>query len=395
MTEYITSTGYSAPRLADIIARWRARVAANEVIADFDTADDAVFGAFGISLLGVVAEVSEASQELYDSRRPSAAEGDYLDDIVAIAGLARLSATYSAVTLRIEGTNGTLVQAGFRVSDGSTVWRTTANATINVADGPLYYCEVAAQPTEQGAIAAALGTLTTIVTPVSGVDSVTNEAAATTGRDRETDAELRVRRQESLATQGAGTDAALRARLLAISDVQACSVRSNRTLTTDGDGVPGKSYQIVIYPDDADLGATYRNEIAVTIAQYAAGGIWLHGAEEEDVEQPATGYTMPVRWDWSTDTLVSVTVQITVDADYPDDGQTQVRLAISEYIESLSVGDDVLRLRIQQALAAVPGILSATVLLYEGDPAVLDANDITVAHTSRAVLFAPATVTVL
>ena len=56
-----------------------------------------------------------------------------------------------------------------------------------------------------GSIICPANTLTFIETPVSGLDAVTNLLDGATGRDIETDAELRIRRKESLRVVGAGS----------------------------------------------------------------------------------------------------------------------------------------------------------------------------------------------
>lgn len=66
---------------------------------------------------------------------------------------------------------------------------------------------------EKGSIPVPANTLTVIDTPVSGLDEVINLTAGTTGRDVETDAELRARRKLSLRIAGAGTVEAIKARI--------------------------------------------------------------------------------------------------------------------------------------------------------------------------------------
>ncbi len=58
---------------------------------------------------------------------------------------------------------------------------------------------------EVGAIPALAGTLIEIETTVDGLDSVYNRYDLTTGRNEETDTELRQRYLESLAVTGVGT----------------------------------------------------------------------------------------------------------------------------------------------------------------------------------------------
>jgi len=65
-----------------------------------------------------------------------------------------------------------------------------------------------------GPIPLPIGTLTTIVTPIAGWNSITNLVAGTTGTLAETDAQLRIRRQNSIHLLGSATVEAITAGLL-------------------------------------------------------------------------------------------------------------------------------------------------------------------------------------
>jgi len=85
-----------------------------------------------------------------------------------------------------------------------------------------------------GPIAAPANSLTEIVTPIAGWTSLTNPQAGNTGRNQETDAELRIRRAQSLHSQGAATVEAIRSRLLQeVPGVTSVTVFENVTMTQD------------------------------------------------------------------------------------------------------------------------------------------------------------------
>lgn len=82
-----------------------------------------------------------------------------------------------------------------------------------------------------GPISAPVGTLTEILTPVSGWASVNNTKAGVTGRFTETDSALRIRRQNSLRLLGASTVEAIRARILQeVPGVTSCFIFENREI---------------------------------------------------------------------------------------------------------------------------------------------------------------------
>ena len=83
-----------------------------------------------------------------------------------------------------------------------------------------------------GAIPAPQGSLTQIVTPVTGWNTITNFEAGITGREQETDAELRLRRLKSLRIAGYATVESIRSRILQeVSGVTAVEIFENVTLT--------------------------------------------------------------------------------------------------------------------------------------------------------------------
>lgn len=103
------------------------------------------------------------------------------------------------------------------------------NLSINYTASPISFLA-----NDFGPVACPANTLTTIVTPIAGWDTITNRFAGVTGRFIETDAELRIRRQNSIRLLGLATVEAIRARLLQqVSGVTSALVFENRTLTQE------------------------------------------------------------------------------------------------------------------------------------------------------------------
>ena len=84
---------------------------------------------------------------------------------------------------------------------------------------------------DYGVIPCPVNTLTQIVTQIAGWNSVTNLIAGATGTETETDAELRIRRQNSIKLLGSATVEAIRAGLLQkVSGVTSATVFENVSL---------------------------------------------------------------------------------------------------------------------------------------------------------------------
>lgn len=85
-----------------------------------------------------------------------------------------------------------------------------------------------------GPIAAPANSLNIILTPIAGWNSLTNPQAGITGRNQETDAELRLRRAQSLRLLGAATVEAITSRLLQeVPGVTSVIIFENVTMTQD------------------------------------------------------------------------------------------------------------------------------------------------------------------
>ena len=103
------------------------------------------------------------------------------------------------------------------------------------------------QAMDTGAIMVLTGTLNVIVTPIGGWNSITNLFPAVTGRARETDEELRARRNLSSSILGGGSIPSIRSNLLQnVQDVTEVFIFENRLSTTDIRGRPSHSFEAVI-----------------------------------------------------------------------------------------------------------------------------------------------------
>jgi uncharacterized phage protein gp47/JayE len=263
----------------------------------------------------------------------------------------------------------------------------SATWALNVISSPgLFSCDV------DGPIPAPTGTLIIIVTPISGWDSVTNPNAGILGRDVETDSEFRSRREQSLLS-GNGTDEAIRANVLNnVDGVTSCSVTSNRTLVTDGEGRPAKSFEtIVIGGTDQDIGDEIWTSMPSGIEPY--GDIAIVVVDSEGRNQDVN-FSRPV------DQYIHVRVKrdFYAEESYPADGDDQIKDAIVAWAATeYDLGKDVIRQRISIPVYSVPGVgeieIAIDATANPGDPptyALVDipisAKEIAVFDTSRILV---------
>ncbi len=312
---------------------------------------------FGIasSAIGLVWEVL---QQVYDAFDPDQATGEALDNLAGLTGVTRLPATKTAGTQTCTGTPATFIPLGsiVRITDGAR-FLTTADATIGL--GSTVDVEVEAENT--GPVEASATAVDEIVTIIAGWTGTTNAVDFVTGRDQETDAELRVRREASLQIIGAGTDGAIWSRLSEVEGVLAVKVKSNRTLVEDSDGIPPTAFETVIHPDTVD-----EDLIAEAIFLTMPSGIQPYGTDVSADVLDLQGFETEVEWTWAAVQEVHVEVTLTYTDDYPADGDDQVKAAVAAYDDGLDVGDDVVLLDILCLVASVDGVRTAVVLAKVG-----------------------------
>lgn len=367
MTTYgVTSTGFVRKPVDVILEEIETRL--KTLLGDnLNLLPTSIFG----QIIGVFAdresEIWQLHQELYASQYPNSATGQALDNLCALTGVQRLQASKSTVTLRCGLDAGVTLPVGRIVSQGagSTVRFVTTAAVTSVGAGTY---DVAAECEVTGPIAALANTLTTIETPVTGWLAVTNLLDAVPGRDRETDVDLRIRRETSLTSGGSATTSAIRADVLAVDDVTSCTVYENTTQYTDADGVPRNSIEVVV------TGGTTA-DVAEAIYGAVSAGVGTHGTTTTTVTD-SEGFTKTVKFTRPVTVNIYVAITISVDVDlYPVDGDTQIKAAIVAHGDALGVGGDVVTSALYPRIFAVPGVLDVSeILVGTVNPPVASAN---------------------
>lgn len=219
---------------------------------------------------------------------------------------------------------------------------------------------------------APVGTLTVIDTPVSGLNRVLNVNETVLGRLRETDAELRIRRENTLSIAGNATVEAIRSKLRNISGVINAFVFENDT-DVEVDGRPPKSYECVVDGGDEDV-------IADVIWRSKPAGIQTIG-DETVIVIDDSGLPRTIKFSRPNNTPIYISIDLTVDDEvFPDNGAAQAQAAIIAWGAELPIGADVV---VYPALVGqlkdIPGILDLRVRIgtspvstTPGDPAVDD-----------------------
>jgi uncharacterized phage protein gp47/JayE len=346
MTDELTSTGLNLDDFETVRALVVAQLRAT-ISNILDVSPDQPIGQITDITLEHRQQISELLQEIYSAMDPEQATGQSLDALCSMTGTYRNPATYGTVGLTLNLNAATTVPAGSIAAvtgDPDNQWILDADVT---SVGAGNYAGTATA-SETGVIQALAGTITTIVTPVAGWNSVTNALDADEGEEVESDTDLRLRREVELQQGGSTTLGAVVAAVSAIEEViQVIGYENVRSYVQDG--MPPKSIEIVYWS-----GATSPTppavvaEIAETIQSEKAGGIQAYGTNTDDGAPPAE--TQPVTDDYgtyhigftrATDLRVRLDYTLTTNSDYP--GHAAFQAYVSGWCDdNLGIGDDVL-----------------------------------------------------
>lgn len=299
------------------------------------------------------------------------ANGILLDQLSKLTGTERRAATRSRVVATVTlGASVTLPEGAVAAVSGlpDNQFRTT-EAVTNPA-GITADVEVPMESVATGPVAAAMDQLTIIVTPHAGWSAVTNDAAATLGEDVAEDPELRTQRVVELAGAGQDSYAAIRAAVAEVvgenfagGEVQ---VYGNETLTTDGDGRPGKSFEVVVW--DGVVPAPIDNAVAQAIWDKKPAGILAHGVGESGTAEDEDAVEHTVDFTRATALRVYVALQVVLAPGTGAGWEDQIAEALAARGDEYTVGETGY---VSQLIAAlideVPAVVAVTTITMEAD----------------------------
>jgi uncharacterized phage protein gp47/JayE len=314
--------------------------------ASINTGPDSVIGQMVDVFAAQLAEGWEQGEAVYNAFDRNSATGDALDNVASLVGLERFGAEPTVGQVTFTGDVGTTIPLGTVVRNPDTDDRFEVTKEVTIATGQSTV-STSIECTETGPTEADPNTVTAIVTAVSGLESVDNAAKFVAGRLVESDADLRLRIKESLQIGGKSVDQAIKAELLETEGVSQAIVLSNRSLTTDSNGIQGKSFESVLWPASAD--ADYREAIAKTIFLAQPAGIRADGDITMNVED-SQGYDQEVRFSFATEQQILVTANLGVNSRYPANGDAQVAEIIKSVSQEFGVGQDIKFLKYVSAI---------------------------------------------
>lgn len=199
-----------------------------------------------------------------------------------------------------------------------------------------------------------------IVNSVTGWQGVLNPSNAQLGNDIMSDADLRILREQELATGGSSTVDALRAELLEVPDVVSVTVFQNNTDAVVDSMSPHSVEALVRGPLSPT--SEFDQSIWDALLDGVAAGIATNGSIVGTAEDDS-GIDHTMRFNRPTNVNIYVDIELTKDPEvYPTDGDDLVKEAIVAYGDLQPTGKNVVSSGLIGAIfAAVPGVLDVTV----------------------------------
>lgn len=285
------------------------------------------------------------------------------DDLLAVA---------SGETLRITA------------ADGESPFALTIDAklTIDKRGSPVVFvCD------NLGATVCPVGALINIDTPIDGWTDVYNLKAGATGRDVESDTDLRARHATGVRATGSATVEAIRSRMLAdVDGVTSIKIYENRTNTLSADMIPAHAFEsVIVGGNDSDIA----NQLWTT----KPAGIETHGNVSINVTDGA-GDLQVVKFSRPVDKFVWMNVNIdsiNTEESLPASATGAIKDAIIAYAATnIGNGTDVILQRFKGPIySAVSGIADMTITAdltdAVDDVPTYSASNIVVSKTENAV----------
>lgn len=373
----VTAEGISAPdyqTILDTLTSYFQQIYGSDAYLEPDSKDGQMVALVALA----IHDANNTAISVYNCFSPATGYGAALTSNVKINGIARRGATNSTVDLLLTGTAGTSITNGTVKDTNNVIWRLPASVTIGVGGTVM----VTATCSNSGAVAALAGTITTINTPTRGWASVTNPAAATVGAPAETDAELRIRQGQSVAlpslTPFEGVDGAI----ANVAGVTRHKLYENDTGATDSNGLPPHSISAIV--DGGDV-----TEIAQTIRGNKGQGTATYGTTSVTVLD-TYGNPHVISFSRSTDVPIYGHITLKAFTGYTSQIGVQIQQAVADYINGLTIGDDVLLSRIYSPanLGVVSGgnarYYDITELLIGKSSGSVSASNIDIAYDASA-----------
>jgi uncharacterized phage protein gp47/JayE len=330
---HIAATGLHLPTYQDVLDHLNERSRAifgNDIYLETDSQDYQA----NAEVADLWADIADAVQQSYNNRSIKDALGVAVDGLMKINGLKRLDASKSICGVTLTGTPGTRIAGGL-ISDslGEIIW---AIEDCEIPDSG--FINVTATCQSDGDTYADAGTLNKIVTQTQGWVSVTNPSNAIPGKSVESDPAAKARQSISTARPSKTVLEGIMGGIAEIPNVLRSKVYENDAGIFGFYGVPIPEHSICAIVEGGDA-----QEIGREIYLRKTPGCDTYGDVEVKVVDidPTLGVPPPMKFYRPSYVDVFVKVNIKERAGYVDTLADEIKQAVSGFINSLDIGEDV------------------------------------------------------
>lgn len=321
-----TSTGFDRKRFAEILSD---KNEAQKTVfgPDLNLAPESPDGQISGLLALSDDQLWQIAEYAVNATDPDNATGATLSNLVKINFIERLGDSPTRIAFVATGTPGITIPAGQLVGEtgGSLVARIVSSFTFS----DVGTAAIVGTLTTTGPIEVAAETFRDMLTPQADWFSIDNPASGIPGRNRETDAELRLRRVRSVSTNSQNMIDSLTGKLGNLEGVTHANVIQNKTDEVDDNGLAPHSFEAIVAGGDDTA-------IAQTIWETFPFGIGIQGttsgtAIDEQLTLQIIPFTRP------TQVPVYGEVQVQKRTGYPANGGTQIKNNIVDYANGVLV----------------------------------------------------------
>lgn len=267
--------------------------------------------------------------------------------------IAAINAQTSVLLVEADEIDSSLGTFYITSNDGENPFEVGLNADyqLNKFWTPIRINAEVAGPLESGP-----GTITTIITPIAGLNSVDNFTDVTIGDNLQSDDNYRLSLYQEVRRLGGGSLEAIKDRLLnTVEDVILVRGFENHTMIIDPVSLrPPKSIEMLVE------GGT-NQDIADELWIAKGGGIETFGNESVIVTDSG-GKLHNIKFSRPTKAYIWFKITITINADFPADGENQIEEAVVlKGRETFGIGDELIIQQFYCPIYSVPGVETALI----------------------------------
>jgi uncharacterized phage protein gp47/JayE len=323
----VTGEGFTIKPLEQIVSDLGARLVAR-FGSTFDVSPESPDG----QLIGVVSDtIFDAWQmgELsYNAFAPSKTFGLGLDNLCELNHVVRQFQTATKITAQMTGSNGVTIPKGSIIADSIGLEFETEQDLLLDSNTDN---SVTAVATVTGPNVVEANAVTTIVTAISGWETVTNPEAGVVGNNREEDPQLRNRRAASVITTGVNTNESIYAAMFRLGATYVVVIDNDTGATVDGQ--PTSTFQCVVEGGS-------QVEIAEAIFAVKPYGIQAFGDISTSVSD-SKGYSKVIGFSRTSRTDIYVSIDFVRNKGASFDSDERISQVVLEHINTLNINEDV------------------------------------------------------